>query len=280
MQLHILAGNSQKLDGGAMFGNAPKALWSKWLEPDELNRIDLACRCLLVIKDDGTKILFETGVGNFFEPKLKQRYGIEGSSHQLILNLDKIGLTHRDIDYVVLSHLHFDHAGGLLSSYIEDKASELLFPNAKFIIGKQHWLHAQKPHYRDRASFLPELNHMLAESNRVELVDENNANYIIEGVNFIFSDGHTPGLMLSEITTEQGPLVFCSDLIPGQFWLHLPICMGYDRYPEKLIDEKQLLLQRLVKSNGRLFFTHDANMACAWVKQNEKSRYVAEEAKL
>ncbi len=282
MQLHILDGNTQKLDGGAMFGNAPKALWSRWVTTDEANRIDLACRCLLMIKEDGTKILFETGVGDFFEPKLKARYGVNETGHKLLENLKKHGLAHTDIDYIVLSHLHFDHAGGLLASYQEGEAFSLLFPNAKYVVGKAHWQHAQKPHFRDRASFLPELNQLLEQSERLILVDDTDdeSGHIIEGIRFIFSNGHTPGLMLSEIATEQGPIVFSSDLIPGQYWVHLPICMGYDRFPETLIDEKQLLLNRLIKENGRLFFTHDATMPCALVKQDERGRFFAEAAAL
>lgn len=288
MQLHIIEGNTQKLDGGAMFGNAPKALWSRWVETDEANRIDLSCRCLLMIKDDGTKVLFETGVGDFFEPKLKDRYGVNESGHKLLDNLRECGFDHTDIDYVVLSHLHFDHAGGLLSSFEEGEGLKLLFPKAKYVVGKQHWEHALKPHFRDKASFLPELNQMLEQSGRLILIEGNDieghrdseANDVISGVNFLFSQGHTPGLMLSEIVTEHGNLVFTSDLIPGQYWVHLPICMGYDRYPEALIDEKQTLLTRIEEQGGRLFFTHDATMPCASVKKDERGRFSAESAQL
>ena len=283
MQLHIVEGNTQKLDGGAMFGNAPKALWSRWVETDEANRIDLSCRCLLMIQEDGTKVLFETGVGDFFEPKLKERYGVNESGHKLLENLKALGFEHSDIDYVVLSHLHFDHAGGLLASYQENKSFELLFPNAKYIVGKQHWQHALSPHFRDRASFLPELNELLKESGRLVLIEEDNKKSSLEGlagVNFIFSQGHTPGLMVSEIATSAGSLVFTSDLIPGQYWVHLPICMGYDRYPEALIDEKQNLLTRLENQGARLFFTHDATMPCALVKKDERGRFFAEAAAL
>ena len=281
MQLLIIDGNSQKLDGGAMFGNAPKALWQRWIEPDELNRIDLACRCLLMIQDDGTKVLFETGVGDFFEPSLKARYGVTESGHKLLDNLAKHNISHQDIDYVVLSHLHFDHAGGLLSSFDEQQPLSLLFPNAKYVVGQSHWQHANAPHFRDRASFLPQLNQMLEESGRLLIVEEEKPELDeISGVKFLFSHGHTPGLMLSEINTPAGPLVFSSDLIPGQFWVHLPICMGYDRFPETLIDEKQVLLTRLFKENGRLFFTHDAQMPCGIVKQNDKGKFSVDAVQL
>jgi glyoxylase-like metal-dependent hydrolase (beta-lactamase superfamily II) len=115
MQFWSIDGNSQKLDGGSMFGNAPKAMWSRWIAPDELNRIPLACRCLLVKDLDGRNVLFETGIGAFFEPALRERYGVVESHHVLLDSLAEAGVSHEDIDVVVLSHLHFDHAGGLLA---------------------------------------------------------------------------------------------------------------------------------------------------------------------
>src|SRR5690606_30753194 len=112
MKLYAVEGNTQKLDGGAMFGNAPKALWSRWIEPAADNRIPLACRALLVETDDGRNILFEVGIGSFFDKKLKDRYGVDSEEHDLLLHLRSMGLEEGDIDAVVLSHLHFDHAGG------------------------------------------------------------------------------------------------------------------------------------------------------------------------
>lgn len=170
MRLTPLMGNSQRLDGGAMFGNAPKALWTRWVTPDEDNRIPLACRTLLV-ELEGRRILLEAGIGAFFEPKLKERFGVVEAEHVLLRSLAEVGLTHLDIDVVVLSHLHFDHAGGLLSAWQDGAAPQLLFNNAVFITGKAAWERAKAPHYRDRASFIPVLNELLESSGRLELVD-------------------------------------------------------------------------------------------------------------
>src|SRR3954465_8600710 len=149
-------GNSQRLDGGAMFGNAPRALWSRWAPPDEAGRVALACRALLV--DDGSRrILFETGIGTFFAPELRERYGVVEREHVLLQSLAELGLSDRDIDVVVLSHLHFDHAGGLLAPYRAGSKLELLFPRAEFIVGHSAFERARKPHLRDRASYIPEL---------------------------------------------------------------------------------------------------------------------------
>lgn len=275
MKLHIIEGNTQKLDGGAMFGNAPKALWTRWVTPDDLNRINMACRCLLMTTDSGQHILFETGIGNFFEPKLKDRYGVQESEHKLLEGLSHLGLGPDDIDMVVLSHLHFDHAGGLLSSFEEDISLHLLFKHARIVVGREQWLHALSPHSRDKASYLPILHEKLIEQDQLLLVDSRNQHLILPGLSFSFSHGHTPGLMLAEIEVEQGVIVFTSDLVPGQHWVHLPICMGYDRFPELIIDEKQALYERLLKQydNVNLFFTHDDQLACAQLIQDDNGRY-------
>ena len=270
--LYSIHSNAQKLDGGAMFGNAPKALWERWIPADNLNRIDLSCRCLLV-KDGNKRILFETGIGSFLAPKYAERYGVQGTSNLLIRNLEKLGLSDSDIDVVVLSHLHFDHAGGLLSSYQEGKDVSLLFPNAKFIVGKKHWQRACEPHSRDRASFIPELQHLLLESGRMVLIDNTHCDLLGEDYQFHFSEGHTPGLMLTEIASEQGPILFASDLIPGRAWVHRSITMGYDRFPEKLIDEKIKLLSRLVLANGRVFFTHDTSTALSRIVKTDSGKF-------
>jgi glyoxylase-like metal-dependent hydrolase (beta-lactamase superfamily II) len=269
MQLWSLNGNTQKLDGGAMFGNAPKAMWSRWIEPDASNRIPLACRCLLAKDLEGRNVLFETGIGAFFEPSLRERYGVVESEHVLLHSLAEAGLSHEDIDVVVLSHLHFDHAGGLLAAWEEGKAPQLLFPHAQFLVGAQHWQRALKPHPRDRASFIPELQQLLQDSGRLELVAGDHSQALGRVVRFHYSDGHTPGLMLSEVAG----VVFCADLIPGRSWVHLPITMGYDRFPEALIDEKRRFLDDKLARNVRLFFTHDHACAMARVTRDERGRY-------
>ncbi|MEE2830198.1 MAG: MBL fold metallo-hydrolase [Myxococcota bacterium] len=271
-RLHSLLGNSQRLDGGAMFGNAPRALWSRWFEPDELNRIPLACRCLLV-EDDGRRILFETGIGSFFEPRLRQRYGVVESKHVLLDSLASMGLSHEDIDAVVLSHLHFDHAGGLLTAWSEGEPPELLFPNATYLVGLEAWERASSPHFRDRASFVPELNQLLDASGRLEKVSGAVSEFLGPDYRFHRSHGHTPGLLLAEIAMPAGPVVFAADLIPGSPWVHLPITMGYDRFPELLIDEKEALLEGLIEREGRLFFTHDPAVAMARVARDERGRF-------
>lgn len=271
-----ILGNSQRLDGGAMFGNAPRALWRQWIEPDELNRIPLACRALLV-EDGERRILFETGIGAFFPPQLRDRFGVQEERHALLDNLQRAGFSDADVDCVVLSHLHFDHAGGLLNAYHPEEPMRLLFDNATFVVSWDAWQRAQHPHPRDRKSFIPELPALLEESGRLEVVKGHRSSALGGDYKLRSSEGHTPGLMLTEIPGDDGPVVYAADLIPGRAWVHLPITMGYDRYPERLIDEKNDLLTRLHEQRGRLFFTHDPEVALARVARDDKGRFFAEE---
>ena len=272
MQLWSVEGNRQRLDGGAMYGNAPRALWERWTPPDDQNRIEFACRCLLARDVDGKTVLLETGIGAFFEPKLRSRYGVHEDEHVLLRSLAARGVAHEDVDVVVLSHLHFDHAGGLLAAFEPGRPPRLLFPNARFVVGRRAWERALNPHPRDRASFIAALPALLERSGRLELVDGPLTESLGDAVRFEYTDGHTPGLAHAVLGGDGG-VVFCSDLIPGRPWVHAPVTMGYDRYPEQLVDEKSRFLADKIARGVRLFFTHDLGCAFALPTRDDGGRY-------
>ena len=276
--LTSVLGNSQRLDGGAMFGNAPRAMWEAWISPDAQNHIPLACRCLLV-RDAARWILLETGIGAFFEPALRARFGVVEARHVLLESLAAAGVAPADVAVIVLSHLHFDHAGGALTAWAEGQAPALAFPNASYVVGEEAWQRALAPHARDRASFIPGLTELLAATGRLERVAGDHSELLGSGYRFHRSAGHTPGLLLTEVEMPAGPVVFAADLIPGTAWVHLPITMGYDRYAELLIDEKTALLGDLLARHGRLFFTHDPAIAMGTVARDAKGRFHVVDAK-
>lgn len=281
-QLIAIESNRQRLDGGAMFGNAPKTMWQRWIAPDEANRIELASRALFVETQAGHKILLEAGIGAFLPPKLKERYGVLEDQHMLAKNLAQNGLSPEDIDLIILSHLHFDHAGGILTAHQEGQEARLLFPRAQFIVGQDQWERGQNPHYRDKASYFAEIQDNLAQSGRLRLV-QGDEDLRREGIPIYFtsSRGHTPGMLVSHIMLKsEQELVFCADLVPGAPWTHLPITMGYDRSPEKLINEKEALLNDLLPRHGFLFFTHDPNIAAAKLVKDNRDRFQAHEIAL
>lgn len=279
LKIWSVEGNHQWLDGGAMFGSVPRALWSRWYQPDDQGRIRLACRCLLVKFGDKT-ILCETGIGAFMEPKLRERFGVESDEHLLLQNLKKLNVAPDDIDYVILSHLHFDHAGGLLPAYDQLRqpvtADQLLFPKATYIAGDDAFARALQPHARDRASFIPGLATALEDSGRLQLVHRKAPKSELgDAFGFFFTDGHTPGQMHTVVHGPTQSVVFAGDLIPGTAWVHLPVTMGYDRFPEKLIDEKRDLYERFADRPWSLFYTHDPELAGSRVGFDDtKKKYI------
>ncbi|MBK9294962.1 MAG: MBL fold metallo-hydrolase [Oligoflexia bacterium] len=261
----ILTG-SFALDGGAMFGTVPKVLWNKTNPSDELNRIDMEARALLLISDKH-KILVDVGLGDKlsekygekFGQKFKEMYKWDQSKNTLTNSLKKHSLMLEDITDVILTHLHFDHAGG--ATTVENGELVPTFKNAKYYVQKKNLETAQNPNLREKASYFKENFEPLLENKVLNLL-EGDVKNLLPQVSVFVTNGHTQAQQLVKIG-EQNPLIYCGDIIPTSTHVRLPFVMGYDLDPLLVIKEKQQILEGIASENGFVFFEHDPYMDAA-----------------
>ena len=263
-----------KLDGGAMMGSVPKILWNKTNPSDELNRIVLSMRCLLL--DNGNDVvLIETGIGNKNNQKFIDMFCIAQSSFPLKDGLKKHGYDLEDITHVILTHLHFDHAGG--ATYFDGIDIIPTFPNAEYIISETNWNSGINPNPKDRASYLVENFRPIEARGQLRFVKDNaQIMDTIEGLAFY---GHTTGQQLIKITVDNDSLIFCSDLIPLKSHLKIPWIMGYDLNAELTMEEKEIFLSEAADNNWILFFYHDPRTVAVKIKKSDQYFEVVDELK-
>ncbi len=245
-----------RLDGGAMYGIIPKPLWNKVHPSDELNRIDLALR-LLVIKDQDRVILIDTGIGDYNGDKFNSRFDVRTENSPLEKSLAKINLTTDDITDLILSHLHFDHIGGI--AQMEDSKLVPIFKNARCHIHKQHYDYALSPSLRDAGSFHthnfgPILDWYVEQGKMVWHTGEegtifNDGNKL----SFKCSHGHTPFLM----HPYDDNFIYLADLIPTSNHIHIPWVMGYDINPGVTTTDKVTFLEFIEENNLTIIYEHD-----------------------
>ncbi|MCP4291149.1 MAG: MBL fold metallo-hydrolase [bacterium] len=250
-----------KLDGGAMFGVVPKVMWEKHHPADDLNRIDLDLRCLLVDHQDH-RILVDTGMGDRWDEKMTGVFGLKRRPNHLVAELAEAGLIRESITDVVLTHLHFDHAGGVFRE--GENGLEAVFPNATFWVQQRQWDWAHNPSQRDRASFRIEDFDNLLEAGKLKLCDDRQE--ILPGVTVMPVNGHTPGQQIVEFNTGKKTVVFCGDLIPFLSQIHVPWIMGFDLNPMLTVTEKNQFLSRAAEEEFILVFEHDLENEAATVE--------------
>ncbi len=273
MKLTVLEAYTQKVDAGIMFSSAPKSKWQHWVEHDANNLTPLSCRSLL-LEAAGCKVLFEAGLGFLPDAATKEQ---QQAPHGLQKSLEALNIGCDEVDFVFLSHLHFDHAAAVLAEPCDPNSFELIFPKAQFIVGAAQFAHAEHPHAFDRHLFLPQLCPALKNSKRLFLLNGRLPQGMPPGVGFFCTQGHTPGQVHAVICAESTPsnkdlrfLVFCADLVPGLHWVPETRTMGFDHMPCQLISEKQILLKHCRKHKGFLFFTHDPKYLGCWVEDQDR----------
>jgi glyoxylase-like metal-dependent hydrolase (beta-lactamase superfamily II) len=257
-----------RLDGGAMFGVVPKPLWEKRNAADERNRISLAMRPLLVRGPH--LMIIDAGAGEKMEPKLQEIYGFD-RAETLDASLAAAGVRAEDIEIVLASHLHFDHAGGFTAR----EASGAIvprFPRARYVVNAGEWEDATHPNERNRASYFAENYVPLKEAGRVEFTygDEE----IMPGVRVRRTGGHTRWHQVVYLESGGRTAVFAADLIPTAAHVDVPWIMGYDLYPMETLEFKRAFVREAIEREYVIFFEHDPNIAAGYIREKDRRLYV------
>ncbi|MEP7325291.1 MAG: MBL fold metallo-hydrolase [Gemmatimonadota bacterium] len=274
LRCFTLEGGKQRLDGGAMFGVVPRALWSKRIAPDERNRIPLAMRCLLVEHPDGL-VLIDTGLGNKEDAKFMDIYGVEnagiGGGTRLEDALLEIGYKPDEVKWVINTHLHFDHAGGNTTVRRYDGTTveaggasdpavvELTFPNATYVVQKGELEFAEHTNERTRASYIPHNWEAVSRAGKWRFLEGDEE--ILPGIWSHQTPGHVPYHQSILVQDRGETAVFLADVMPTAAHLPLPWIMGYDLEPLRTLESKRALMARAAAEGWRLVFEHDPAVA-------------------
>ena len=255
-----------KLDGGAMFGVVPKAIWNKTNPADENNLCTWAMRCLL-IEDGDRLILVDTGIGNKQDQKFFSHYYLHGDA-TLDKSLAAKGFHRDDITDVFLTHLHFDHVGGAV---LRD-GDKLLpaFKNATYWSTQKHWDWAVNPNDREKASFLKDNILPIQESGQLRFIDGKDGVIFTDNISVKFAYGHTEAMMLPLINYKGKQVLYMADLLPSIGHLPMPYVMAYDMFPLQTLTEKKIILTEALEKQYILYLEHDPVNECCTLQQTEK----------
>lgn len=263
------------LDGGAMFGIIPKPVWEKKVPADELNRVNMVTRSLLLVSDE-KKILIDTGNGTKWEEKYKQIYDINTDQYNIEKSLGKYGFSSEQITDVICTHMHFDHIGG--NTKIKSGKVVPTFPNAKYWISEENWKLANHPSQKDAGSFIEHDWKVLAENQMIEIIDGREP--FIEGIETFVTHGHTPGLLHPIVSDGSNKLFYGADIFPMVAHIPIPWVMAYDVQPVVTMEEKQKLLQKMEREDWILFFEHDPHIQACTVHKDGKHYKLNKEIKI
>lgn len=267
MNLHTIDTGFFKLDGGAMFGVVPKTLWNAVSPADDQNRIQLSCNLLLI--DTGDKrVLVETGMGTRWEKREAQRYEVETLVDETNI-LASVGLTNEDVDVVLISHLHFDHAGG--ACRLVDGALVPTFPNAKYYVQKGELDLAHNANARAKGSYRKDDFMPLIEHGVMSIIDGDTE--IVPGVFAKVTGGHTSHHQVAYFESGGHKGVYFADIIPTKSHLSPPWVMGYDHFPLDSCDVKSQWLTKAAKEKWLVVFDHEVGVPWGHVSLDEKGRF-------
>ena len=252
-----------RLDGGAMFGVVPKTLWAKRIPADDRNRITMAMRPLLIRPPRGPLTIVDAGAGSKMDAKSQEIYGLDRAEN-LDVTMARAGVKAEDVELVIASHLHFDHAGGFTIRRADGTVAPR-FPNARYVITRGEWDDAMHPHERNRASYFAENYVPLVDAGVVEFVESDAE--IFPGVRFRRTGGHTRWHQMVTIESGGRTAVFAADLMPTTAHVDVPWIMAYDLYPMETLEFKRAFVQEAIDRDYLIFFEHDPNLAAGYIRR-------------
>ena len=263
-RVEVIPDTEFRLDGGAMFGVVPRVLWERVCPPDDLNRVRLNMNCVF-IEAHSERILIETGIGEKWSEKETKMYGIFREKPFAQSLFEITGCRPEDITIVVNTHLHFDHAGGNTIGSVPIPQ----FANARYFLSRSEFDHANHPHERDRASYLPENWEPIGENRQLELKPDSYE--VIDGLRMETILGHSKTMQTWRLDRGGQTLYGFADLVPTRHHLSLPWIMGYDLYPAETLEFKKKTLPRAIAGNWICLFYHDFEVPlCRLVEENGK----------
>lgn len=257
------------LDGGAMFGVVARPLWERRMPPDARNRITLGMRPL-VVRGHGRTMIIDAGIGDKMDPKNTDIYGIH-RDRSLDESLMALGIAVSDVDVVLASHLHFDHAGGF-TKHCADGSLCPRFPRAEYVIRRGEWEDATHPHERNRASYLAENYVPLHQAGQVRFMDGDGD--VMPGVRTVRTGGHTRHHTIIYLESRGLTGVFAADLIPTTAHVDVPWIMAYDLYPMETLEFKRAFVREAVDREYVVFFEHDPKVAAGVIRERHGKPYV------
>lgn len=254
-EIFSIVENSFKIDGGAMFGVVPKIIWERLVPADEFNRVKLDLN-LLLVKTKGENVLIDAGMGDALSEKHKKIYGIEKPSN-MEGKLSKLNLTPEDIDLVILTHLHADHAGGVVK--LDNSGRKIPhFPNARHIVQIKEWNDAMSPDERTSATYFTESLKLLKDFDLLELIDGEDE--VAKGIKVKSTGGHTPGHQVVFIEDGYNKILWPGDIIPTASHLKIPYVASVDLFPLETMAQKRKFLDMCINDGWLLAFDHDVNI--------------------
>ena len=267
-ELTVLSDGHYFIDGGAMFGVIPKALWERKIKADARNRVEMGLNSLL-IRDGKRTILVETGVGPKLPEKVQRVYNNEA---RLLRSFEEAGVSPEEVDVVINTHLHFDHCGW--NTHYKNGRLVATFPRARYYVQRGEWEHAQNPNDRDYVSYISENYNPLVESGQMELISGDRE--IVPGISVRIYPGHTRHMQAVMIRSGGETACYISDLIPMSQHLNIAWTMSYDSFPVETMAQKKRFYAEAIPNRWVVVFTHDHFLPWAYVEPGEDDgKYVA-----